>query len=271
MNGTADEDARRVNEWALRKTGRRVGDLVTGLGADTRLLLLSALYFKGEWKTKFNVENTVPRQFLLPMGQTKMVEMVHASSYPFRIKDLFPYQFAEFPFCKNSSLVTVTSADPDEDFRAMQTNIRAADFRAGLSNMKDVEMSVAIPKVTLREKVELTRALHSMAPKPLTHLLSPAADLGGLSAEPLAVSDVSHSAFLRLDEAGVEAAAATAAAASRSLREVALERPFLFLLRDQPPIGGPVGAGGGGGGGLPLLLGRIVDPAPDVPARSGEV
>ncbi|XP_075920597.1 alpha-2-antiplasmin-like [Petromyzon marinus] len=253
LHGSAREDAERMNAWALRHTGARLGDLVTSLGADTRLVLLSALYYKGEWKTKFNVDYTVKRQFVLPMGQTKMVDMVHAPSYPFRIKDLFPYQFAEFPFCKNSSLVTVSSQDSDEDFRAMQTNIRASDFRAGLSNMKDVVMAVAIPKVTLREKVDLTRALQDMAPKPLTHLFSPAADLRGLSAERLWVSDVSHSAFVRVDEEGAEAAAATAASASRSLRELALERPFLFLLRDRPAPGSA---------GLPLLLGRVVDPEP---------
>jgi serpin B len=67
---------------------------------------------------------------------------------------------------------------------------------------------------------------------------SNAADFSGMTGTPdLFISEVIHKAFVSLDEAGTEAAAATAVIMDRSAMpsepvEVTVDRPFIFLIRD---------------------------------------
>jgi serpin B len=79
------------------------------------------------------------------------------------------------------------------------------------------------------------------------------ADLSGISAqEQLYVTTVAHQARIRVDEAGTEAAAATAVVVGTTALpadevEVRVDRPFWFVLRDLPT-------------GAVLFLGRVGDP-----------
>jgi len=80
------------------------------------------------------------------------------------------------------------------------------------------------------------------------------ADFTGISGPnfPMYISDVIHKAFIKIDEEGTEAAAATAVVmrdASVPYADVVLhvDRPFVFLIRDR--VTGAV-----------LFLGRVVNP-----------
>jgi serpin B len=79
------------------------------------------------------------------------------------------------------------------------------------------------------------------------------ADFSPMTGQPeLFVSDVIHEAFIKVDEAGTEAAAATAVvmrlrgALGESI-ELEIDRPFLFALQDRET-------------GEVLFIGRVADP-----------
>lgn len=84
------------------------------------------------------------------------------------------------------------------------------------------------------------------------------ADFSGIApiaeSERLFVSDVLHKAFVHVDEAGTEAAAATAVIMSQpsapppSLEEFRADHPFLFFIRHHAT-------------GLVLFMGRVTDPS----------
>jgi len=79
------------------------------------------------------------------------------------------------------------------------------------------------------------------------------ADFSGMTGNrELFISDVIHKAFVSVDEAGTEAAAATAvimmrAAVSKPPVEVTIDRPFIFLIRDIET-------------GAILFVGRVMNP-----------
>jgi serpin B len=64
------------------------------------------------------------------------------------------------------------------------------------------------------------------------------ADFSGMTGKPeLFISDVIHKAFIAVDEAGTEAAAATAVimkatSAPQAPVQVTVDKPFIFLIRD---------------------------------------
>jgi serpin B len=70
---------------------------------------------------------------------------------------------------------------------------------------------------------------------------------------PLAISDVLHQTYVAVDEAGTEAAAATAVvmgetSARLTQQELVLDRPFLYVVHDTAH-------------GTPLFVGRVADPS----------
>ncbi len=83
------------------------------------------------------------------------------------------------------------------------------------------------------------------------------ADLSGMfGVSEASVNDVIHQAFVAVDEADTEAAAATAVVMGRdsaglppeNVRRVEFDRPFLFVIRDNPT-------------GVILFMGRVMDPS----------
>ena len=81
------------------------------------------------------------------------------------------------------------------------------------------------------------------------------ADFGGIAREGFAISEVFHKGFVKVDEKGTEAAAATAVVGGpggpppAKATEFIADHPFLFLIRDRKS-------------GLILFLGRLANPAP---------
>jgi serpin B len=78
------------------------------------------------------------------------------------------------------------------------------------------------------------------------------ADFSNMSQEGLFLSDVIHQAFVSVDEAGTEAAAATAVLAvgtaiAEQPTKITLDKPFLFYVRDDAT-------------GAILFLGRVETP-----------
>ncbi len=80
------------------------------------------------------------------------------------------------------------------------------------------------------------------------------ADFSGMTGDrDLFISEVVHKAFVSVDEAGTEAAAATAVVMEKMALpeepvEVTVDRPFIFLIRDIQT-------------GAILFVGRVVDPS----------
>ena len=127
----------------------------------------------------------------------------------------------------------------------------AAALRQALGAMKPKETGVLVPKMRLSPHMDLIDPLSKMGMRDVFE--GGTADLSGFSAsgnKNLVVTDVAHAAFLEVDEEGTEAAAATGIAVGRAMAPavVALDRPFLFLIRERTS-------------GAILFMGRMVDPS----------
>ena len=83
---------------------------------------------------------------------------------------------------------------------------------------------------------------------------TPSADFSGMNGRrDLMIQDVLHQAFIKVNEAGTEAAAATAVIVGETGippqgPDINLDRPFIYLIQDRPT-------------GQILFVGRVVDPS----------
>lgn len=100
-------------------------------------------------------------------------------------------------------------------------------------NEKEDETIVTVPKFTIRETTFMKAELSRLG---LGGLFSSTANLQGISAEPLYVSDAVQQAFIEVNEEGTEAAAATAVIiglrTAKRTRQFFADRPFAFVVYD---------------------------------------
>jgi serpin B len=112
-------------------------------------------------------------------------------------------------------------------------------------------VSLSLPKFHVFAEVRLNDALSALG---MPSAFSNAADFSGIGDAVHEIHQVYHATDITVDEAGTEAAAATAVVMQDGgvnpvqPVEMIVDRPFLFVLRDEPT-------------GAILFMGRVTDPS----------
>jgi serpin B len=132
----------------------------------------------------------------------------------------------------------------------MENDLDANHIGGLLDGLTYQEVTLTMPKFRVESDFGLAKTLQTMG---MTDAFSSNADLSGMDGtQELFIQDVVHKAFVDVDEAGTEAAAATAViialkAMPRQPVQVTIDRPFVFFIRDIQTN-------------TVLFVGRIVDP-----------
>lgn len=251
---TQSEAARQtINQWVSDQTEAKIKDLlpqgsVNGL---TRLVLTNAIYFNAAWASQFTKNMTQDGQFKLLDGSTVTVPLMRQQK-SFRYGESADYQAVELPY-DGSQLSMVILLPRQGGFDNFEKALNSAQLKTILDNLKNSEVNLSMPKFTVTSEFSLNQALSDLG-MPAAFSAS-AADLSGMDgAKDLYISDVVHKAFVTVDEAGTEAAAATGVivgttAMPLEVKQMKIDHPYIFLIRDIPT-------------GTVLFLGRVVNPAP---------
>ncbi|KAJ4431220.1 hypothetical protein ANN_19817 [Periplaneta americana] len=74
-----EEAARTINDWVSQSTQQRIQQLVSqeSLTSDTKMMLLNAVFFSGEWEKTFSESSTGVEEFHTLSGSTKNVSTMH--------------------------------------------------------------------------------------------------------------------------------------------------------------------------------------------------
>ncbi|MBA7666751.1 hypothetical protein ES703_74832 [subsurface metagenome] len=135
-------------------------------------------------------------------------------------------------------------------FEAFEGSLDAQQVDGIIGRLEHRQVILTMPKFEFESDFGLKETLATMG---MPVAFSRDADFSGMTGNrDLFIADVIHKAFVSVDEAGTEAAAATAVvmaltAVPEEPVEVTVERPFIFLIRDIET-------------GTILFVGRIVNP-----------
>ncbi|MBX7099262.1 MAG: serpin family protein [Myxococcaceae bacterium] len=227
-----------INGWVADQTEQRIKELL-GAGSitvDTRLVLVNAIYFNASWATQFQKNQTVDGTFHAPHGD-RQVPLMHSSDVASRYGELDGAQVVELPYDGNElSLLAVLPRAGE--LAAFERSLDAAKLEALVGSLGAARVVLTLPSFKVDgTSVSLKGPLERLG---LGTAFSGDADFSGITTEDkLHIADVIHQAFVKLDETGTEAAAATAVVFERDsvaepgqLRTVTFDRPFVFLVRD---------------------------------------
>lgn len=249
---TAAEAARQaINEWVSEQTNDRITELLPEGAVDdlSRLVLTNAVYLDATWAEPFDPNATTDRMFTLPDGTEVTVPTMYGSvSARYARGDGWQALDLGYTGGELSMLLIL----PDEGrFEEVEGSLATGLIDEVIAALTDTEAQVSLPKFEIRTQADLNTALAALG---ISDAFDPSrADFTGISTEdPLYISGVIHEAFIAVDEAGTEAAAATAVIIGTTsmpteIVEIDFDRPFLFALQDRET-------------GTVLFLGRVLDP-----------
>jgi len=240
-----------INNWVSHQTQGRIEDLIPpgAIGALTRLVLTNAIYFNAAWNYPFDKKMTADGLFyLLDGGQVTVPMMKQTESFGYTEGE--GYQAVELLY-DGDELSMVVLLPEDGEFEVFEEGLQAQQVCDIISGLQSTEVTLTMPKFEFDSEFSLKDTLAGMG---MPIAFSGGADFSGMTGiRELAISDVVHKAFVAVDEAGTEAAAATAVimeltAVPEPPVEVTMDRPFIFLIRDIDT-------------GAILFVGRVVNPA----------
>ncbi|XP_034539522.1 alpha-2-antiplasmin-like [Notolabrus celidotus] len=235
-----------VNQWVENATNGHIPNFLESIPHDVVLMLMNAVYFKGEWQTRFDPQATSKGVFYLDNQNSVSVDMMKSAQYPLRLLEdpELEAQVASFPFKANTSFLIIMPLPGARNISSVLPKLNISDLYRRLPQEKT--MQVNLPKVKLQYRKELEDALTRMG---LGSLFS-GPNLSGISDHPLKLSSVRHASTVELSEEGVEASATTVITSMRSVSLFSVNSPFLFALVDDASL-------------TPLFMGIVTNPAPD--------
>jgi len=248
----APEESRvTINEWVSDQTENRIKDLIPPDAIDplTRLVLTNAIYFNAAWAEPFEPNLTEDGPFYLLDGDEVTVPMMRQTA-SFGYAEGEEVQAVELPYDGRELSMVILLPDAGE-FDAFEGALDAGRVDGMVDNLAHRQVALTMPKFEFESGFSLVDALAALG---MPDAFTGAADFSGMTGDrELLIGEVVHKAFVSVDEAGTEAAAATAVVVEVAAMlpeepvEVTVDRPFIFVIRDVET-------------GAVLFVGRVVDP-----------
>jgi serpin B len=239
-----------INDWVSKQTEGRIKDLIPpgAIDALTRLVLTNAIYFNAAWEHPFDEKMTADGPFyLLEGGQVSVPMMKQTESFGYTEGEGYQAVELQYDGGELSMVILLPASGNFEDF---EKTLNAQQVDAIISDLRHIEVALTMPRFEFDSEFSLKDTLAGMG---MPIAFSSNADFSGMTGmHELSISDVMHKAFVAVDEAGTEAAAATAVivgltAVPEPTVEVTVDRPFIFLIRDIET-------------GAVLFVGRVLNP-----------
>ncbi len=251
IEAAAREEARQaINAWVAGETNDRIDELLQDgvLDSMVRLVLVNAVYLNAAWQTPFDEAATSDQSFTLLDGSERSVPtMSQELTLPYATDS--GWQAIRLPYAGNELGMLIVVPEAGE-FEEVANRLADGLLDEVSESVSASAVRLDLPKFEIRSQIGLIPALQSMG---LDEATSERADFSGMTgAKDLFISDVIHEAWISADEAGTEAAAATAVMMSLTAAPLepivlSIDRPFLFALEDIET-------------GSVLFMGRVVDP-----------
>lgn len=245
-----------LHTWIDQQTHGLLSDQSSGLKMPELgvLVLMSTLYFRGEWEDPFYPEATAPGTFHSPdgdlrcdfMGQLRYLPYAQGASFSAVGKDITKGGAMWFVLPEEESSIDALLADPE-----LYAFLEAGTDWEGCQ--EDTYTELYLPKFDVSSNLNLQDGLQTLG---VTKVFDPEqADFSPVIAFPsddLSLAEAKHAARVLVDETGCLAAAYTALAVGADADPIidvvfTLDRPFLFVLTNQ--------------NGLPLFMGVVNTPA----------
>jgi len=240
----------KINQWVENQTQGKIVELIKPGQIDPliRSVIANAIYFNGDWLYKFDKDDTRDGEFRLEDGTYITVPMMNIHEKKFQYAYyVHGFEALELPY-KGNEISMLVLLPHDETANPLNMSIdedKLTDIRESLEKEK---IDISLPKFEFDTRYDLEIPLTKLGMP--TAFNASAADFSGMDGSgELWLDFVIHQAYVKVDEAGTQAAAATAASHTISITPYFnANHPFLFVIQQRD-------------NGNILFMGKVADPS----------
>ena len=238
-----------INDSVAEATRDRIPDLMPegSVTDDTRAVVVNAIYMKAPWATEFSEDATAPGDFHLADGSTVELPMMHDGSLTARAAVGDGYTAVELPYLGSDLAMLLVVPDASTPLDDVLAGLGEGGLGTVADSLSGATVDLTLPRWDTGGATDLGPLLTDLG------LPIPGGALPGVAPN-LEIGAAVHAANITVDEAGTEAAAATAvelgvtsAPLEDEIVTVVADRPFFFAVRHVET-------------GAPLFAGRVTDP-----------
>ncbi len=242
-----------INQWVSIHTEGMIDSIIDEIAENEVMFLINALYFKGDWLSQFDINDTEKADFYLEDGSKKSVDLMSQSG---RFASYFSdtVHMVELPYGDSLFSMTVllpaNSSTPIDEF--IENNISNKTLLNWRSKLSDgtQEIVVQLPRFEIEYEESLNDLLKEMGMEiAFDEWHADFTGIADISPDNIAIGDVKHKTVIRVDEEGSEAAAVTNVGMIATSMPPVLraDRPFVFIIHERES-------------GTNLFMGKMVNP-----------
>lgn len=260
FNGQPELACRKINQWVEDQTAGKITKLISpdALNEAVQLLLVNAVYFKGEWTEKFDEADTKEAPFHLGLLNKVKVQMMHQQD-SFSYAEVDGIQILELPYGNRDLSMIVLLPNRVGGLAKLESALSVSNLNKWVSAIAPQSVEVFLPKFRLTQQFALAEVLKSLGMATAFDIstadFSGIKDMGACIIPLLCISEVLHKAFVEVNEEGTEAAAATAITGYLCstfhdpvpVPVFRADHPFVFMIRHKES-------------GSILFMGRVANP-----------
>jgi serine protease inhibitor len=159
-----DSSKERINKWASDKTNGKIKTVIQTIERDHLMFLLNALYFKADWKARFDPKETIDMPFKLENGSSKTVKMMRIKS-AFKVAGGTTFGAVRLPYGNGQFTMTLLLPTAGNTIDAVLSELDAEKWKTIISGNAENNVKVGLPRFTLDYSKKLNETLYQMGIK----------------------------------------------------------------------------------------------------------
>lgn len=239
-----------VNGWIEDKTHDKIQDMLEYLSPDLAMLLINAIYFNGKWRYQFDTDDTQVKPFYVTPESPVNVPMMYQEEN-FAVTRTVNATLIELPYGQGNYSMVVMLPDEGVKMADAASTLNSENWSGWMTSLSlgASEVQLSLPKFEYEYKRELKDDLIALG---MGIAFGGAADFSNITDQGIFISRVLHQTYIKTDEEGTEAAAATVVefefTSMPSTTVVNINRPFLYFIRETTT-------------GTIVFMGQVFDPS----------
>jgi serine protease inhibitor len=225
-----------INGWVSSKTNGKIPTILDTIDSDLVMFLINAIYFNGNWRTKFDPALTADAQFHPSSGAAQGMKLMHRNG-TMLYTETESYQAVDLPYGDSAFTMTVVLPKPGQNVESVATSLTPASWQSLTGQFHATLVDLYLPKLKLSYERQLKSDLQALGMR--AAFIPDGADFTKMSSRgrELYIKFVKQKTFVDVNEEGTEAAAATAVGIGVTSMPLTVtmrvDRPYIFVLRER--------------------------------------
>lgn len=227
----------RINDWCAVNTNNKIPQALSELSSNTQFCLINALYFKGIWRSRFDVKKTTDTSFSNEDGTKSTVKMMNKKG-DFAYNDNENWRCLSMAYGNNAFSMIVLLPQEGKQLADVVSALDGDELGELVNRSSVCDVTVKLP----RFRGEYSYLLHKniLPSLGMTQAFSASsADFSNMSSSSkLYISQVIHKTFVEVNEEGTEAAAVTVVTGDLTAPPAGthidffVDQPFVYAIRE---------------------------------------